>query len=134
MRCPNDDRLLAGLTLLYMAASLLHFAHNAEYLHDYPNLPAWLTRGEVYAAWVGLAAIGIAGFVIYRIGAPIIGLLLLGIYAALGFDGLLHYTRAPLAAHTGTMNFTIWFEFAAAAALLALVLSLGISRTFRRQA
>jgi hypothetical protein len=114
---------LAGLALLYTAASFLHFAHNAEYVGDYPNLPAWLTRGGVYAAWIGLAAIGAAGFALYRLGSPLIGLLLLGFYAILGFDGLLHYTRASIAAHSAGMNFTIGFEVAAAAALFFVVVN-----------
>ena len=39
-----------------------------------------------------------------------LGLVVLALYAAVGFDGLLHYTRAPFAAHTGTMNLTMWSE------------------------
>lgn len=113
--------LLLGLLLLYTAASLLHFAHNAEYLADYPNLPDSFTRARVYLAWGGLALVGMVGFLVYRTRWRLAGLSVLGLYAALGFDGLLHYTRAPLAAHTGLMNFTILFEVVAAAALLAFV-------------
>ena len=110
-----------GLLVLYAAASLVHFAHNAEYLSDYPNLPAWLSRSGVYLAWLGLTAVGVVGFVLYRSSLQLAGLLLLGLYAALGFDGLLHYTRAPFGAHTSVMNFTIWFEVATAAVLLLAV-------------
>ena len=113
---------LAGVLLLYAAASLLHFAHNAEYLADYPNLPDWLTRGGVYLAWGAQTAVGLLGYVMYRIGWRVTGLILLGIYACFGFDGLLHYTRAPFDAHTTAMNFTILFEVLAAALLLACVL------------
>ena len=113
-----ESTWLGGLLLLYLAASLLHFVHNAEYLADYPNLPAWLGRADVYLAWLGLAAIGAAGWALYRFGRRLAGLLLIGMYAVFGFDGLLHYTRAPLAAHTADMNLTIWFEVAAAALLL----------------
>jgi hypothetical protein len=109
---------------LYLAASLLHFAHNAEYLADYPNLPAWLSRSDVYLVWLGEAAVGIGGYMLYRTGRRLAGLLLIGVYAVLGFDGLLHYTRAPLEAHTAGMNFTIWFEVAAAALLLISVMVL----------
>ena len=119
---PPERAWLGGLLLLYLAASLLHFVHNAEYLADYPNLPAWLDRADVYLAWLGLAAIGAAGWVLYRFGWQLAGLLLIGVYAGFGFDGLLHYTRAPFAAHTPAMNFTIWCEVAAAALLLAGVL------------
>jgi hypothetical protein len=106
-----------------LAASLLHFVHNAEYLADYPNLPAWLDRTDVYLAWLGLAAIGAVGWALYRSAWRFAGLLLIGVYAAFGFDGLLHYARAPFAAHTPAMNFTIWFEVAAAAFLLVAVVT-----------
>ena len=112
---------IGALLLLYLAASLLHFAHNAEYLADYPNLPAWLGRADVYLVWLGLAVVGIGGYALYRGGWRLAGLLLLGAYAASGFDGLLHYTRAPFTAHTAAMNFTIWFEFIAAGLLLLAV-------------
>ena len=120
---------IGGLLLVYLAASLLHFVHNAEYLVDYPNLPAWLDRADVYLAWLGLAAFGAAGWVLHRSGWRLAGLLLIGVYAVFGFDGLLHYTRAPVAAHTAAMNFTIWLEVVAAALLLlAVVTSLAKQR------
>ena len=125
---PRESAWLDGLLLLYVAASLLHFVHNAEYLADYPNLPTWLSRADVYLVWLALAAIGAAGWALYRFGQRLAGLLLIGTYAAVGFDGLLHYTRAPLAAHTQAMNFTIWFEVAAAALLLLGVLTLLVTR------
>lgn len=117
---------LAAALLLYTAASLLHFAHNAEYLADYPNLPDWLTRGGVYLAWGAQTATGLTGYVLYRVGWRFIGLILLGIYASLGFDGLLHYTRAPFDAHTAAMNFTILFEVLAAVLLLVCVFRLAV--------
>jgi hypothetical protein len=125
---PPERVWLGGLLLLYVAASLLHFVHNAEYLGDYPNLPAWLSRADVYLAWLALAAIGAAGWALYRFRWRLAGLLLIGVYAGFGFDGLLHYTRAPFAAHTQAMNFTIWFEVAAAALLLLGVLTLVVKR------
>jgi len=123
-RADRGRAWIGGLLLLYGAASLLHFAHNAEYLADYPNLPAWLGRSEVYVVWLGLAAVGLGGYALYRSGWRLAGLLLIGLYAVSGFDGLLHYTRAPLAAHTVTMNFTIWFEIVAAALLLTAVITI----------
>ena len=110
-----------GLLVLYTGASFLHFAHNAEFLDQYPNLPDLITRPGVYLAWLGLAAIGAAGFGMYRAGRRLTGLLLLGLYAVLGFDGLLHYVRAPVGAHTAMMNFSIWFEVISAGALLFAV-------------
>ena len=118
----RDERIrLAVLLMVYLAASLLHFAHNAEFLGDYPNLPTWLTRSDVYFVWIGQAVIGLVGFALYLRGRQTAGLLLIGLFAAFGFDGLLHYSRAPFAAHTVAMSFTIWFEVAAAAVLLVAV-------------
>ena len=120
---PARDQLmrLAVLLMVYLVASLLHFAHNAEFLGDYPNLPTWLTRSDVYFVWIGQAVIGLVGFSLCLRGRQTPGLLLIGLFAAFGFDGLLHYARAPLGAHTVAMNFTIWFEVIAAAALLVAV-------------
>ena len=112
-------KALPVLLLLYCVASLVHFAHNAEFLADYPNLPAWLTRVQVYAVWLGITALGVLGYCLRR---RFIGLVILAVYAAIGFDGLLHYTRAPFDSHTGTMNLTIWSEVMAAALVLAVVL------------
>jgi hypothetical protein len=117
---------LTGVLLLYMAASLLHFSHNAEYLGDYPNLPDWLTRGGVYLAWGAQTAVGLLGYLLFRFGWRLFGLILLGTYAGFGFDGLLHYTRAPFDAHTTAMNFTILFEVMTAALLLVYVLRLAV--------
>ena len=111
---------VGGLLLLYLAARLLHFAHNAENLADYPNQMRGVAQSApyVYLVWLGLAAVGIGGYALHRSGWRLAGLLLIGVYAVLGFDGLLHYTRAPLAAHTVTMKPTIWFEVVAAGLLL----------------
>ena len=104
----------------YAAASLLHFAHNAEFLADYPNLPTWLTRAQVYGVWLGISAIGLAGCLLMRLGRRYAGLGVIAVYAAFGFDALAHYARAPLSAHTMAMNATIWLEVLAATLLLAM--------------
>jgi uncharacterized membrane protein len=124
--------ILRGLLLLYLAASLLHFIHNAEYAQAYPNLPEWVTRSSVYFTWLGITAVGIAGYLCYQFRRFVPGLLLLGIYAAAGLDGLLHYTLAPMKSHTHTMNFTIWFEVVVAAVLLAWIAVLAGRRIFLR--
>jgi hypothetical protein len=120
---------LPWLLTLYGLASLAHFVHNAENLAAYPNLPAWLSRSDVYGAWCALTAVGLVGYTLYRRGRARVGLWLLALYAALGFDGLLHYGRAPLAAHSVAMNVTIWSEVAAAAlALVAVFMAAGQDR------
>lgn len=118
---PRMRKLLLALLLLYGAASLIHFTHNAEFLRDYPNMPGWLSRSAVYAAWIAVTAIGICGYVLWRRGRQILGLSVIAAYAALGFDGLAHYALAPFEDHSATMHLTIWLEVAAAALLLATV-------------
>ena len=116
----RGGRRLAALLLLYAAASLVHFVHNAEFVRDYPNLPPSWTRAGVYGAWVALTAIGLSGWLLSRRNA--LGLLLIALYAALGIDSLGHYVLAPMARHTWTMNATILSEVTAAALVLVEVL------------
>lgn len=110
---------LGWLAASYCAASLLHFAHNAENLAAYPNLPAWLTREGVYAAWLAVTAVGgIAALLAWR-GRRATSGLVLALYGALGLYGLAHYSRAAPTHHTLAMNGSIVFE-AATGALLAV--------------
>ena len=115
------SRMMPWLLALYAAASLLHFAHNAEYLAQYPNLPVSWSRADVYLAWCGVTSVGLLGYVLYRARYYRVGLTVLAIYGGLGFGGLLHYTRAPVAHHSAVMNFTIWAEVVAAVVLLVNV-------------
>jgi hypothetical protein len=106
------------LLVAYSLTSLGYFGHNAEYLCEYPNLPIWLTRAQVYAAWLAITAVGLAGLILIKNKQATAGLLLVAIYAALGYDGLGHYAVAPMAHHTLGANVTILSEVAAAALLL----------------
>lgn len=112
------NQTLHWTLILYAAATLLHFAHNAEYLAQYPNLPASWSRSDVYVAWFGLTALGVVGYVLYLGEHRGFGLTLLAVYGGLGFGGFLHYTRASMTYHSAMMNVTIWTEAAAAALLL----------------
>lgn len=113
--------MLTVLLVAYAAASLLHHIHNAAFLADYPNMPAWLSPAGVYAAWLLEACIGAGGYLLLRRVRSIAGLLLIAAYGAFGFDGVGHYGLAPMSAHTLAMNLTIWLEAAAAALLLIVV-------------
>ena len=114
------NRSLLALVLVHAAASLLHFVHNATFLADYPNMPEWLSPAGVYGVWLVQAAIAAVGVVLMFRGRRI-GLVLIAIYAVLGFAGLDHYTLAPMSAHTLAMNATIWLEFATGLLLLVFV-------------
>lgn len=126
-RVRRVDSLLV-LVLVYGTASVFHHIHNAVYLYSYPNMPVSLSSTRVYLAWSGVATIGLAGYLLNRRGQWIAGLPLLGIYGALGLYGLLHYTLAPMSAHTLAMNVTIWLEVSAATALLIAMARLIVRR------
>lgn len=128
----QKDAILLPLMLVYGVASLLHFVHNAVYLHEYPNLPAWLTSAGVFAAWLVVAAVGVLGYLIYTLVSRSAGLVTITIYALLGFGGLDHYAVAPISAHTLSMNLTILLEVAAAGALLIFVARSAIVMAARR--
>ncbi len=115
---PRESRILLFLTIVYGAASLLHFAHNAIFLWQYPNLPVWLTAGGVWAAWCGITAVGTLGYIVYRRVSRVTGLCTLAVYALLGFAALDHYAVAPISAHSIAMSTTVIVEVAAASALL----------------
>lgn len=125
-------RALPWLLLLYCGASVLHFVHNAEYLAEYPNLPAWISRASIYIAWCATFAIGHCGYLLYRRRYILPGLIMLVIYTSLGLDGLLHYGRAPISAHSFGMNLTIWTEVATAALALGTALWLAVCRVLPR--
>jgi len=117
----RGDVFLLPLMLIYGAASLLHFLHNAVYLRDYPNLPLWLTAGGVMGAWMIVAGTGLVGYVLYSRVTRAGGLITIAIYAAFGLGGLDHYTVAPVSAHTVAMNLTILLEASTAVGLLVCV-------------
>ena len=127
----RSGRMLPWLLALYAGASLVHFTHNAEYLAQYPNLPASWTRADVYCAWGCVTMIGLVGYGLYHARFTRAALTVLAIYAGLGLDGLLHYTRAPMAHHTAAMNFTIWAEVAAATVLLINLACVATGRSRR---
>jgi hypothetical protein len=122
------SKILLFSCVAYAGASLIHFAHNAEFLADYPNMPDWLSRATVYAAWLGLTAVGMAGCLLFHRGFQLTGLGVIAVYAVLGFDSLSHYAIAPFAAHTAMMHFTIWLDVAAAALLLVAAALLAAKR------
>jgi len=135
----NAPKIFSALTAAYFITSLGHFSHNAEFICEYPNLPAWLTRAQVYAVWAGITSVGVVGLLLMRKKFMATGLLLMAVYAAMGFDGLGHYALAPIEFHPLVANVTILSEVVAAALLLPVVLwflalhMLRHVRTFRKE-
>lgn len=124
---PLLPRHVWALVAIYFAASLAHFVHNAEYIVYYPNMPSWLTREQVYLAWLAVTAVGAVGLAMARSRISRVGVALVGLYGALGLDGLAHYTLALCSEHSVATNITIWAEAAAGLSLL-LVCAVHLAR------
>ena len=110
------------LAVLYFAASLAHFTHNAEFIAFYPNMPKGLTREHVYLVWLAITSLGVTGLLLARRGLRALGLLLIAAYGAMGLDGLAHYTLALCSEHSVAANVTIAAEAASGVALLLVAL------------
>lgn len=120
MKSGNLPGLFVALAVAYFLTSLGHFSHNAEFICEYPNLPASFTSANIYAAWAAITSVGVLGFfLLIRKKRVATGLLLVAAYAVLGFDGLGHYALAPFEWHTRMANVTILSEVIAAALLLS---------------
>lgn len=117
------------LLTAYFVASLAHFAHNAEYIAYYPNMPDWITRETVYLAWLAVSGIGAAGLLALRFKLPTVGVVLIAAYGAFGLDGLAHYSLALCSEHTLATNITIWSE-AVSGLLLLLACAVTATRYF----
>ena len=111
---------LWALVGLYCIASLVHFAHNAEYIAAYPHIPAWATAETIYVVWLAVTGVGAIGVALSRLGLRSAAALVLAVYGALGFDGLGHYALALCSEHSLGANLSIWFEVGAGAALVVV--------------
>jgi len=126
------QKTLLILLLIYVAASLIHFVHNAEFLADYPNLPGSWTRAGVYFSWIGITSVGVTGWLFVTRNYQLSGLLLLAVYAVFGLDSLGHYIVAPLSSHTLAMNSTIFLEVTAATLVLIEVARQMVRRMLKK--
>ncbi len=117
----SRSRMLPISLVLLAATSLVHHAHNAEFLDEYPNMPGGLSAAAVYGAWLTATLVGVGGYVLLRTGYRVSGAVFLAAYGCYGLDALLHYVVAPLSAHSPAMHFTIGLEAAAGAFLLGVI-------------
>jgi hypothetical protein len=117
----SRSRMLPLALVALAATSLVHHAHNAEFLDEYPNMPGWLSAPAVYGAWCVAVLVGVGGYLLLRLGYRMAGTVLLAAYGCYGLDALLHYVVAPLSAHSLAMHFTIALEAAAGALLLGVI-------------
>ncbi|ROZ63891.1 hypothetical protein [Ramlibacter sp. WS9] len=119
-----------AFAVLYFAASLAHFSHNAEYIAFYPNMRKGLTREQVYLVWLAITGVGAIGFAALRLRWTIVGAAFLLAYGAMGLDGLGHYWLALCSEHSIAANITIWAE-AVTGVVLAVSCGAFIARVVR---
>ena len=90
---PGADTRLTALRAV-MAASILstavHYTDNTIALDRYPG-PESIIRADVVITWLGLTAIGLVGYRLYRVGAYGRAHACLLAYSATGLTTLLHY-------------------------------------------
>lgn len=130
----TTPRLLVALVAAYFTASLAHFSHNAQYIAFYPGMPAWLTPGKVWLFWFAVTGVGLTAWALHRLRLRAPALLVLGVYGALGLDGLLHYSLGLCSQHTLLANLTIWAEATTGLALLLVSAVLLVRHLVARRA
>ncbi|HTM59526.1 MAG TPA: hypothetical protein VL199_04125 [Burkholderiales bacterium] len=118
------SKLLLGFLLAYMVGSFIHNFHNAQFIDEYPNMPRGFPVALAYVVWGTVTAVGLAGYYAVRRGRELLGLGLVGAYAAFGLLVLGHYKLAPVSAHSIGANVTIAIELVTAALLLGTVIVL----------
>lgn len=116
-----NSNLLLGFLMAYMVGSFIHHFHNAQFIDEYPNMPRGVPVAIVYVVWGTVTAIGLIGYYFARRGRELVGLALVGVYAAYGLFVLGHYKLAPVSAHTMGANLTIGLELITAVLLLGTV-------------
>ena len=115
------SNLLLGFLMAYMVGSFIHHFHNAQFIDEYPNMPRGFPVAIAYVVWGTVTAIGLVGYYFARRGRELVGLALVGLYAAYGLLVLGHYRLAPVSAHTTGANLTIGLELITAVLLLGTV-------------
>lgn len=89
----RQTRVLTGLLLVALLASIAHFADNYVNYDAYPQSDAIPTPPDVAVLllWFAFTAAGAAGYVLVRRGARRRGVVLLAIYSGSGLGGFGHY-------------------------------------------
>lgn len=109
------------MVALNIATTLLHYVDNIVFFHEYPE-PPWLKPGMVDAFWFFMTPVALAGLWLMRRGRRGIGSIVLLAYAGMSLLVLGHYRFAPFRAIGWRIHAFIWFEAAAAIALVARLL------------
>ena len=126
-RAPGDRRpdrrhvdvlfrvLLAGVVL-----TTVHYTDNYLYFDEYPQ-PGSLQRWHVWAGWLLLTAVGVAGYRLYASGRALPGYVCLVVYSYTGLSSLGHYLYGTLGEFSAKQHFFILVDGVAGASVIAFV-------------
>ena len=118
--------LLAGIVL-----TTVHYTDNYLYFDEYPQ-PGSLRPWHVYAAWLLLTAIGVAGYRLYARGFEVPAYVCLVVYSYTGLSSLGHYLYGALGEFSGKQHVFIAVDGLAGASVIAFVVWSAVSLRRRR--
>ncbi len=107
--------LLAGIVL-----TTVHYVDNYLYFDEYPQ-PASLRRWHVYAGWLLLTAVGVAGHRLYVTGRELPAYGCLVVYSYTGLSSLGHYLYGAFGEFTAKQHVFILVDGLTGAAVIAFV-------------
>ena len=119
-----DRRHVKALSRVLVAGAVLttvHYTDNYLYFDEYPQ-PASLRRWQVYAGWLLLTAVGVAGYRLYRRGLVAAAYVCLVVYSYTGLSSLGHYLYGALGEFSAKQHVFILVDGAAGASVVAFVL------------
>lgn len=113
--------LVAGIVL-----TTVHYTDNYLYFDEYPQ-PASLRRWQVWAAWLLLTAVGLAGYRLYAAGHEVPAYVCFVVYSYTGLSSLGHYFYGGLGDFSVKQHAGILLDGASGSAVIAFVVWSAVS-------
>lgn len=118
------DRRHVGTLFRVLVASVVlttvHYSDNYLNFDSYPQ-PESLQRWHVYAGWLVLTAIGVAGYALYERGHALPSYVCLVVYSYTGLSSLGHYLYGSMGEFTAKQHVFIAVDGLAGAAVITFV-------------
>lgn len=128
---PLPDRRYVRTLLRVLAASVvlttIHYTDNYLYFDEYPQ-PGSLQRWQVWAAWLLLTAVGVAGYALYRRGYAGPAYVCLVVYSYTGLSSLGHYLYGSLGEFSAKQHAFIAVDGLTGASVIAFVVWSALTR------
>lgn len=118
-----DERSVAALFRVLCAGIVLtvvHYADNYLYFDEYPQ-PGSLRPWQVWAGWLVLTAIGVAGYRLYKAGQTAAAYVCLVVYSYTGTSSLGHYLYGSMSEFSAKQHVFILVDGVTGLAVLAFV-------------